>query len=75
MQAHTTDGLERRAFIKRALLLAALPALPAGLIAAARRTTRPAVVPAVVPAVSPMVTLTLTAAPRYCSSPAFSFSV
>ena len=47
MQAHTTNGMERRDFIKRALFLAALPALPAGLFAAARRAKGPTHVPAV----------------------------
>ena len=47
MQVHTTVGMERRDFIKRALFLAALPVLPAGLLAAARSAKGPAVVPAV----------------------------
>jgi protocatechuate 3,4-dioxygenase, beta subunit len=47
MQAQKTIEMERRAFIKRALCLAALPALSAGLYTAARRAKGPAHVPAV----------------------------
>ncbi len=44
MRTQTTQGIERRTFIKRALMLAALPALPLGLIASCSKTSSTAAV-------------------------------